>query len=434
MWQVRHAELAGAAAVVIYNDRQDTVPPTMGGMSKDIEIPAVMISKADGEGLRDLILDDQLVSVLLDASIRRNDDHYSSSDGLVVVDLANDAGPQKVFQSRTFFSFAHNIYAEEDRHILWACGTSCGKDDEECVEYTPNGGIIALNVTDPSDPKLLAIWDDVYIHDVVVQKLGKRYVLFAAAIENARVYRFDVTEAETIGKTVSFWTTPAMAHNTWPTKEQDVIYVTHEDFSMPVTIWNIKDVSNVEYIGNFSVNIEQHTLPHNVFIRDTLIWMSYYSEGVVVYDISDPTDPKPFAHHDTSQFINGFHGVWGIYPLSSNREAYASDIEAGLFILSLQGSIPSGESDSTPSPNPSKVVKQATSGIALFVSGLTIGIVGTAALLSMSRVSGRRFSQLSNAETRSELEEREQRAPLVEMAGARTPTSDEVDDDEVRSV
>jgi hypothetical protein len=239
---------------------------------------------------------------------------------------------------------------------------------------------------------------------------------------------------------VLYWTTPSMAHNTWPTQDQYVIYVTHEDFAMPVTIWDIKDVTNVKYLGNFSVNIENATLPHNVFIRDSLIWMSYYSEGVVVYDISNPTKPKFFAHHDTSRFINGFHGVWGIFPLENNREAYASDIEAGLFILKLEGDIPSNDKDNAEDDSSSEakeISKKAASGILLFLSGLAVGIVGAATILSMSRVSGRSFSQLSAADGAAANEDREQRAPLVEMSRQRTAASDEFeeeDDDEPRSV
>jgi len=79
------------------------------------------------------------------------------------------------------------------------------------------------------------------------------------------------------------------------------------------------------------------------------LWMSYYSEGVLVYDITDPTTPNNIGQKDTSTYDSGFHGVWGIFPYTNEENvAYASDIESGLWVLKLVG-------EETPSTTPSTI-------------------------------------------------------------------------------
>ena len=120
-----------------------------------------------------------------------------------------------------------------------------------------------------------------------------------------------------------------------------------------VTIWNVEDLDNIEPVGEMSVHVERSTIPHNVYINGDLMWMSYYSEGVVSYDISeDPANPVLIGHYDTSPFDTGFHGVWGIYPYVPDNinVTYASDIEAGLFYLELTDYEPVLEANVTGTP------------------------------------------------------------------------------------
>lgn len=88
--------------------------------------------------------------------------------------------------------------------------------------------------------------------------------------------------------------------------------------------------------NRLAINQFYGTLPHNVFVQSDLLWSSYYSEGVVVWDIGDPTKPVLVDRYDTSSFNSGFHGVWGVYPYANrNGIVYGSDIEEGLFVLKL---------------------------------------------------------------------------------------------------
>jgi len=80
---------------------------------------------------------------------------------------------------------------------------------------------------------------------------------------------------------------------------------------------------------------------HNVHVNGTHLWISYYSQGAVVYDVSgdEAADPDVLAQYDTfpqfPQNIGGLQGDWGIFPYSSSGNVYASDITNGLYVLRL---------------------------------------------------------------------------------------------------
>jgi hypothetical protein len=64
--------------------------------------------------------------------------------------------------------------------------------------------------------------------------------------------------------------------------------------------------------------------------------VSYYHDGVQVYDISDPMNPVNIAYYDTytqHTNYNGYQGCWGVYPFLPSGIILASDFENGLFVL-----------------------------------------------------------------------------------------------------
>jgi hypothetical protein len=72
-------------------------------------------------------------------------------------------------------------------------------------------------------------------------------------------------------------------------------------------------------------------------VRDGLVFVSYYHDGLQVFDISDPTSPNLIAWYDT--FIEtshaGFAGAWGVHSALPSGRILISDITNGLFVLEV---------------------------------------------------------------------------------------------------
>ena len=75
-------------------------------------------------------------------------------------------------------------------------------------------------------------------------------------------------------------------------------------------------------------------------MKGKLIYMSYYEDGVVVFDMSNDTNVHEVASYDTypqntpGQY-HGTVGCWNVYPYFPSGTIIASDTKNGLFVLKL---------------------------------------------------------------------------------------------------
>lgn len=81
---------------------------------------------------------------------------------------------------------------------------------------------------------------------------------------------------------------------------------------------------------------------HNVIVEGTKAYFSWYSDGVLIVDISDPYNPVEVAryHEAGPEFESrngGIQNFWGIYKVPDEPWLYASDRNGGLYILKEKG-------------------------------------------------------------------------------------------------
>ena len=80
---------------------------------------------------------------------------------------------------------------------------------------------------------------------------------------------------------------------------------------------------------------------HNLVVEDGKVYVSWYAEGVLVLDISDPYQPLELArYHQAGPAFEASNGgpqdVWGIYKVPGEPLLYASDRNGGLYVLDTQ--------------------------------------------------------------------------------------------------
>jgi len=331
---VMNVQNTGAIAILVANYRQDIIYPSMYG-DEPGDIPGVMIGSQDRElliaALNDVVSNPELppVTISLSAEFLQNNPIYQPPDGFIIADLSDISNVVVKNKTREWFDFAHNILVDPERPYLYACGTDRGE-----------GGVLVFDITQPFNPVLIAQWDVAYIHDMQVQKRPDgQWVMYGCGIYNSTVYILDVTTPHSVLEEVSSFTTLDSPHNAAVSDDGFTLYITHEEDMHPVTIWNCTDLFNIVQVGQFDVNADQGTIPHNAMINENLLWMSYYSEGVIVYNITDAPHPAELSRYDTSpNFTSSYHGVWGVYPYDpAGNLVYASDIETGLWVLRLVG-------------------------------------------------------------------------------------------------
>ena len=119
-----------------------------------------------------------------------------------------------------------------------------------------------------------------------------------------------------------------------------------------VRIWDYSDPANPVLASTFNTECSAAFEPicdprgtwsvHNVIVERDKAYFSWYSDGVLVVDISDPYNPVEVARWhqagpEWEEANGGIQDVWGIFKERGRPWIYASDRNGGLYILQERG-------------------------------------------------------------------------------------------------
>jgi choice-of-anchor B domain-containing protein len=206
-----------------------------------------------------------------------------------------------------------------------------------------NGGTIILDVhTDPMNPIEVGTFDNWYIHD----GYARNDTLYAAHIYDGFFSLVDVSNKSNpilLGTKV---TPNSFTHNIWPSTNGDYVYTTDEVSGAFIGVYDITDPTNITEVDRTQNSPGTGVIPHNTHVKGNYLITSYYSDGIVIHDITSPFNTIKVGQYDTypGQTI-GYDGCWGVYPFLPSGTILAADITQGLFILGpnyQQGSYLSG--------------------------------------------------------------------------------------------
>ena len=126
-------------------------------------------------------------------------------------------------------------------------------------------------------------------------------------------------------------------------EDQTVFYANDEtderDFGLDARtlIFDFTDLDNPFYVGPFfGVN---QAIDHNLYVNGDELFLSNYTAGMRVADISNKTAPVDIGFFDTfpANDNTSFDGVWSIYPYFPSGNIIINDIDGGLFIVRRSG-------------------------------------------------------------------------------------------------
>jgi hypothetical protein len=120
-------------------------------------------------------------------------------------------------------------------------------------------------------------------------------------------------------------------------------------------IWDYSDPANPVLASIFDTTCSASTAPggpcdpagtyssHNVIVEKNKAYVSWYWDGVLVIDISDPYNPVEVGRYfrsddDFTAQNGGPQDVWGIYKVTNSPWIYSSDRNGGLYVLKEFGS------------------------------------------------------------------------------------------------
>lgn len=263
--------------------------------------------------------------------------HYAyitseADDGLKIIDLSSlpedtvlsvstYKGLNQVGSSDKYWDSAHNLWIDTLSGTCYIFGPNRG-----------NGGVIILDIaTNPVSPIEKAFFDNWYVHD----GYARNETMYLAHIYEGFFSIVDISNLND-PKILAIQETPlTLTHNIWPTDDGNYLFTTDERNGGYVTCYKSDDFTLIEEIDRIQSTPNGEVMPHNAHVMGDFLITSFYTDGVIIHNISDPTNSYEIGRHSTykGEDVSGSSGCWGAYPFFPSQLLIASDREYGLYIL-----------------------------------------------------------------------------------------------------
>ena len=170
----------------------------------------------------------------------------------------------------------HNLYVD-DKGILYLAGCN-GINDLLMYDV----GTFADSII------FLGALNNTYSHDVFVQD----NIAYTSDISNGTISIVDVSKKDSANVISSVVTSRKFSHNAWVNEDASVLMTTDEKNGASVDVYDIRDLDNIALLEKFIPNRidDSRIIPHNVHILGNYAYTSWYTAGVSVADISDPSN------------------------------------------------------------------------------------------------------------------------------------------------
>lgn len=246
--------------------------------------------------------------------------------GLMIIDMSGLPGdtdlPVAIYDGPDASPWlsAHNLYEADGYVYIFGAGRG-------------NGGVIILDVmTDPMNPIEVGVFDDWYAHDGFIRNdtgyFAHIYEGFFSIVDLS-----DKTSPTLLGTAI---TPTNFAHNIWASEDGNYVYTTDEVAGGYIGSFDVTDPESILPLDKIQSSPGSNVIPHNSHVNGNYLYTSYYTDGIVIHDITYPNNMVEVANHDTNPLDSPTtDGCWGAYPFLPSGNILATDRAEGLFIYSV---------------------------------------------------------------------------------------------------
>lgn len=252
---------------------------------------------------------------------------YAVSDqdpaALQIVDFSGlPESVEVVYESSALVGNAHNFFIDQTTGRGYACGSDGIAVKVLDLSTNPEAPISLLNFTDVP-----------YVHDCYVRN-DTAFLntgnpgLFVVSFE-------DIAAPQFLG-TLEDYPDSGYNHSGWLDPSGKWYCFADETMDASMKLCNVEDLSDIQITDFFDSGNTDGFIAHNLYFKDSLIFVSHYFDGLQVFDWSDPEEVRRIAWYDSSIGEDiCCRGVWGVYPFLPSDRILMSDRQRGLFVVKL---------------------------------------------------------------------------------------------------
>ena len=248
-----------------------------------------------------------------------------SSSTLQIIDISNlPNSVNTVYDSNTLFVQAHNIYIDTATAKLYACASTSTAMD-------------VYDLQTPTSPTLIYSYTAVgHVHDAFVRN---DTAFLNCGNQGLRIMDFSMVN--TMGDqpiqlaTLTSYPDAGYNHSGWLSDDGTIYAMQDETWGSDVKILDVSDLSNISVLATFNSGVDPQSIAHNGIIKGDNLYISYYHDGLRVFDISDPYNPIQTWEYDTyaPNSHASYKGAWGVYPNLPSGNIIVSDMQTGLYVF-----------------------------------------------------------------------------------------------------
>ena len=279
----------------------------------------------------------------------------NASVGTMIIDLRELPEKISVAGSDSSDISAHNVYLSNVDYSLGVALNGIDPYLHIAGSNRKGGSFNTYSLDDPTSP--VSIYQNSsssrsnYTHDVSSMVLTDERkdtqcvsggphceVFFDFNEDNFQIWDKTQNSSPTRLSTTSYKNV-SYVHSGWYTEDKQVVLVHDEqdeiDFGLNTTVrlFEMSDLRAPSLLSTWTG--PTGAIDHNGFVRGNRYYMSNYTRGMTVLDISDTSVPKEIGFFDTFPMSDNtsFNGAWGVYPYLPSGIVLISDISSGLYVV-----------------------------------------------------------------------------------------------------
>jgi choice-of-anchor B domain-containing protein len=271
--------------------------------------------------------------------------------GLQILDLTDLPRSVKLAATSSAIARAHTVYLANVDYST-GVGNVPGVPPVLYVDGSNVAGLLAFDISNPTDPQLLGTLFNSYAHDIWAGVLrGERAracpsgsdpceIVVNWAGDAIRILDFsNKSNPMLISRLIYLGL--GYAHSGWISKDGNYLFSMDElderntGQNTSVRVIDVRDWTNPQVVALWVGT--NKTIEHNGYAIGDEYFLSNYERGLTILDVANPLQPVERAFFDTYPATDtaNFHGAWAVYPFLPSGNILISNIDGagGLFIL-----------------------------------------------------------------------------------------------------